>query len=171
MESLSTTVGRPVERSSCRLGRLVVWFPCSIAWVLGGILIWAGVAKLFTPETGDTVYARVTLHSSLLASAMAFAEIVCGVMLILGVGRRLLFASISALMVVAAGVLTFELSRPEPVACGCFGGGMYDDPFRSFSDVRFELWISIARCVLLACAASAAFLVLSSDSKRASPAA
>lgn len=113
-------VARPSSRALDVLGTLV-------RLGLAGIWLTSGTLKAMdTSTTYNAVNAYRVLPSgavSVIAAALPFAELALGVLLLIGIGTRLV-AVFSALLLLAfvAGI-TQAWARGLTIDCGCFGGG------------------------------------------------
>lgn len=95
--------------------------------ILGGVLIYAGAVKVGKPLTSQrAVQAYDVLPYDLagwVGLILPFAEIVLGLLLVLGLFTRLA-AAISALLMAAFIVgIAQAWARGLTIDCGCFGGG------------------------------------------------
>ena len=95
--------------------------------ILGGVLIYAGAVKVGKPRTSQrAVQAYDVLPYDLagwVGLILPFAEIVLGLLLVLGLFTRLA-AAISALLMAAFIVgIAQAWARGLTIDCGCFGGG------------------------------------------------
>jgi uncharacterized membrane protein YphA (DoxX/SURF4 family) len=93
--------------------------------VVGGVFLWAGILKIFDPLefaqgiADYRVFPRVI--SLFLALVLPWLEVLCGVLLILGVFRNASALLVSCLL---AGFLVLIISailRGLDIDCGCFG--------------------------------------------------
>ncbi len=94
---------------------------------LGGVLVWAGVAKVGRPLTAERAVQAYEIFPMDLAGwiglALPFVEIVLGALLILGLFTRPA-AIVSTLLMVAFVVgISQAWARGLTIDCGCFGGG------------------------------------------------
>lgn len=95
--------------------------------ILGGVLVYAGAVKVGKPLTSQrAVQAYDVLPYDLagwVGLILPFAEIVLGLLLVLGLFTRLA-AAISALLMAAFIVgIAQAWARGLTIDCGCFGGG------------------------------------------------
>lgn len=103
----------------------------TIRVVIGGLLLVAGLMKVrhglhqFTLAVLSYEIVRGTVANAL-ARAIAFAEIVLGILLVTGISTR--SAAVAAVVLVAAFTIAigFSLARRRPHSCGC--GGPLDAP-------------------------------------------
>ncbi|MBR7742170.1 DoxX family membrane protein [Phycicoccus sp. BSK3Z-2] len=94
---------------------------------LGGVLLWAGLAKVGKPLTSERAVQAYEIMPLGLAGwvglALPFVEIVLGVLLVLGLFTRPV-AVVSTLLMVAFVVgIAQAWARGLTIDCGCFGGG------------------------------------------------
>lgn len=103
------------------------WISTAARIGLGGVLLYAGVAKLLQPdEAVRAVQAYQILPPSVddfVAYALPLIEVAIGVLLILGLGTRLAAWIAGLLMVVFIGGVASAWIRGLSIDCGCFGGG------------------------------------------------
>lgn len=103
------------------------WISTGARVGLGGVLLYAGVAKLLQPdEAVRAVQAYQILPPSVddfVAYALPLIEVAVGVLLILGLGTRLAAWIAGLLMVVFIGGVASAWIRGLSIDCGCFGGG------------------------------------------------
>ena len=95
--------------------------------LLGGVLIWAGAAKVGKPLTSERAVQAYEIFPMDLAGwiglALPFVEIVLGVLLVVGLFTRPV-AIISTLLMLAFIVgIAQAWARGLTIDCGCFGGG------------------------------------------------
>jgi uncharacterized membrane protein YphA (DoxX/SURF4 family) len=95
--------------------------------LLGGVLIWAGAAKVGRPLTSERAVQAYEIFPMDVAGwiglALPFIEIVLGVLLVLGLFTRPV-AIVSTLLMLAFIVgISQAWARGLTIDCGCFGGG------------------------------------------------
>jgi uncharacterized membrane protein YphA (DoxX/SURF4 family) len=94
---------------------------------LSGVWLTSGTLKVIDPgQTYTAVNAYKVLPSgvvSVVAAALPFAELALGVLLLIGIGTRLVAAlSVLLLLAFVTGV-SQAWARGLSIDCGCFGGG------------------------------------------------
>jgi uncharacterized membrane protein YphA (DoxX/SURF4 family) len=94
---------------------------------LSGVWLMSGTLKVIDPgQTYTAVNAYKVLPSgvvSVVAAALPFAELALGVLLLIGIGTRLVAAlSVLLLLAFVTGV-SQAWARGLSIDCGCFGGG------------------------------------------------
>ena len=94
---------------------------------LGGVLLYAGIAKVGRPLTAERAVQAYEIFPMELAGwigiALPFVEIVLGVLLVLGLFTRPA-AIVSTLLMLAFIVgISQAWARGLTIDCGCFGGG------------------------------------------------
>lgn len=103
------------------------WVSTVVRIALGGIMLYAGAAKLFEPsEALRAVQAYRILPPSLddiVAIGLPLLEVTVGVLLLLGLGTRLAAWITGGLMVVFIAGVASAWIRGLSIDCGCFGGG------------------------------------------------
>lgn len=101
---------------------LILWI---IRLAVGGIFIWAGLLKVVDPLdfAQDIANYRVFSRdlSFLIAIVLPWLEILCGVLVIIGVFRAPSSLLLSGLLSLFLILITATLIRGLDVDCGCFG--------------------------------------------------
>ena len=111
-----------------------IWIEKTSPWiglvsrlVLGGVLFAAGYLKVFTLEKSQmSVRAYELLPISLanfLGIVLPFAEIVLGLLLIIGAFTRYMALLGGAIMFIFIIAIASAWARGLTIDCGCFGGG------------------------------------------------
>jgi uncharacterized membrane protein YphA (DoxX/SURF4 family) len=111
-----------------------IWIEKTSPWiglvsrlVLGGVLFAAGYLKVFTLEKSQmSVRAYELLPISLanfLGIVLPFAEIVLGLLLIIGAFTRYMALLGGAIMFIFIVAIASAWARGLTIDCGCFGGG------------------------------------------------
>jgi uncharacterized membrane protein YphA (DoxX/SURF4 family) len=111
-----------------------IWIEKTSPWiglvsrlVLGGVLFAAGYLKVFTLEKSQmSVRAYELLPISLanfLGIVLPFAEIVLGLLLIIGAFTRYMALLGGAIMIIFIVAIASAWARGLTIDCGCFGGG------------------------------------------------
>lgn len=99
---------------------------------LGGILLYAGYLKAFTPEKSMMAVRAYELLPIWLANifglVLPWLEIGAGILLIIGVGIRYAAVFGSALMIAFIIAIAQAWARGLSIDCGCFGDGGAIDP-------------------------------------------
>jgi len=103
------------------------WIGLVSRLVLGGVLFAAGYLKVFTLEKSQmSVRAYELLPISLanfLGVVLPFAEIVLGLLLIIGAFTRFMAVLGGAIMFIFIIAIASAWARGLTIDCGCFGGG------------------------------------------------
>jgi uncharacterized membrane protein YphA (DoxX/SURF4 family) len=140
------------------------WAALLARLVVGGVWLWAGLAKLTDPLGSVQAVAAYDLLPRALVEPIGYAlppvEVVVGLALIAGVMTRGA-ALISALLFVAFIIgIASAWARGLEIDCGCFGGGGYDPdaaskyPWEIARDVglllasAFVVWAGAGRLAL-----------------------
>ncbi|MGD9344855.1 MAG: MauE/DoxX family redox-associated membrane protein [Candidatus Aminicenantes bacterium] len=100
-----------------------------ILWIIrlavGGIFIWAGLLKVADPLefAQDIANYRILSRdlSFLIALVLPWLEILCGVLVIIGIFRTASALLLSGLLSLFLLLITVTLIRGLDVNCGCFG--------------------------------------------------
>ena len=101
----------------------------SILWafrfVVGGVFIWAGLLKILDPLKFSQNIANYHVFSRdisfLIALVLPWLEVLCGILVILGIFRPASSLLLSGLMGVFLILITVTIFRGLDVDCGCFG--------------------------------------------------
>ena len=117
-------MSRPLKLRLRRLPWPVLWL---IRFAIGGIFVYASIDKIAHPDAfAQIVFYYRMLPESLLhvfALFLPWLELVTGLALITGIGRRgaaLLLGAMLAMFVVALGAAIY---RDLDISCGCFSTG------------------------------------------------
>lgn len=116
------------------LGRAWPWIGTAIRYVLAGVFIWAGWPKFIDVE--GTVRSVTAFHLvpdpfvRSFAYALPVVELGIAVLLILGLGTRLLGLAYAGLMVMFIFGIAWAWAHGLSINCGCFGntGEIVHDP-------------------------------------------
>ena len=104
---------------------MAVWAARLIRYALGGIFVWAGLAKIPDPAGfAETVAAYQLLPQGWalpVAYLLPWLELVCGLALITGLAARGAVVWISLQLVLFLVALGINLARGLEIDCGCFG--------------------------------------------------
>jgi uncharacterized membrane protein YphA (DoxX/SURF4 family) len=99
---------------------------------LGGVLLYAGYLKAFSPEKSMMAVRAYELLPIWLANifgiVLPWLEIGAGVLLIVGIAVRYMAIFGSALMIVFVIAISQAWARGLSIDCGCFGDGGAIDP-------------------------------------------
>jgi len=101
----------------------------SILWVfrfvVGGVFIWAGLLKILDPLKFSQNIANYHVFSRdlsfLIALVLPWLEVLCGILVILGIFRPASSLLLSGLLGVFLILITVTIFRGLDVDCGCFG--------------------------------------------------
>jgi uncharacterized membrane protein YphA (DoxX/SURF4 family) len=95
-------------------------------FILGGIFVFAGLAKMGNPgHFSDSMSGFKLLHSSILLEVGMFIlwlEAVAGVLLVAGAMSRASAVLLTSLLIMFLGVLSISLIRGLDIDCSCFAG-------------------------------------------------
>lgn len=93
--------------------------------VVGGVFIWAGILKILDPlEFAQNIanYRVVSRDISFfLALVLPWLEVLCGVLVILGIFRSASSLLLSGMLGIFLVLITVTILRGLDVDCGCFG--------------------------------------------------
>lgn len=139
------------------------WLTIRVQLALGAIFIAASLPKIADPPSfAHMIYNYRILPAGLInisSLVMPWVEIVCGIVLILGVWRRPALAIIGLMLVVFIIAISINLARGNAIDCGCFNvslanrsveqrlGDMRLDILRDLGMLLMvaQVWLSIAR--------------------------
>lgn len=97
---------------------------------LAAMWLYSGAVKLANPLDSQLAVAGYELLPESLISpaaiALPAAELILGLMLLLGVFTRAAAAASAALLVMFMAAIVWAWSRGLQIDCGCFGGGGHD---------------------------------------------
>ncbi len=92
---------------------------------VGGLFIWAGFLKIFDPLDFAQNIANYRIFpqsvSLFLALIIPWIEVICGLLLVLGIFRETASFILSASLVVFLALIIVTLIRGLDIECGCFG--------------------------------------------------
>lgn len=93
--------------------------------VVGGVFIWAGILKILEPlEFAQNIanYRVVSRDISFfLALVLPWLEVLCGILVILGILRSASSFLLSGMLGIFLVLITITILRGLDVDCGCFG--------------------------------------------------
>src|SRR5271165_6682866 len=126
-------VDRPETRDARRdrLGRRVRAWSSLLVWaarvILGGVWIWAGLAKLSDADAAVRAVRAYRILPEVLVKPFAWGlpmvEIALGVLLIVGLGSRIAAGISGVVLIVFIAGIASVWARGLQIDCGCFGGG------------------------------------------------
>lgn len=112
---------------------------------IGGLFIYAGMFKIsYGTEFAETIasYQIAPYWSvNILAITMPWLELVCGIMLIVGLRARSATVIISLMLVFFTMAVFINLLRDSPISCGCFSSD--DDPISWMTLIRDIIWLGM----------------------------
>jgi uncharacterized membrane protein YphA (DoxX/SURF4 family) len=118
--SSSVTAGR-------RLATVAPWVSTAARLVVGGVFLVSGGLKVIDPQSSVAAVRAYRLLPTTVATmvgwGLPFAEIALGLLLIAGVGTRVVAATAAVLLVVFIAAVASVAARGLSIDCGCFGGG------------------------------------------------
>ncbi len=122
--------------------------------LLGGILLYAGIEKIFAPAPfAETVYRYQILPDSLVnltALILPWVELVLGGLLLAGfLLPGAVFLS-TLLLLAFSGILVFNLVRGLDIGCGCFSPSQSTDPISLWTVIRDTSFLIPAAYLLFA---------------------
>lgn len=127
---------------------MLKWLILAIRVALGAAFVYAGAIKIQDPSEFAITVASFKILPNLLISPLALAlppfEIICGVLLIIGIWRRPAALGITLFLVIFLIAIAAALARGLTIDCGCFGTG---------TPSRAKMWLDFGRDILLLAAA------------------
>lgn len=120
--------------------------------ILGGVLLYAGLAKVLTPVASARAVQAYQIFPFEVAQYIGYAlpivEIIIGTLLILGLFTRVNAVLGAVLMVVFIAGIISAWSRGLAIDCGCFGGGGEIEPGETQYPQKIAENIGFALCGL-----------------------
>ena len=120
--------------------------------VLGGVLLYAGLAKVLTPVASARAVQAYQIFPFEVAQYIGYAlpiiEIIIGTLLILGLFTRVNAVLGTLLMVVFIAGIVSAWARGLSIDCGCFGGGGEIAPGETQYPRKIAEDIGVALCGL-----------------------
>ena len=126
-----------------------------LGWVLriyiGGVFITASMYKINYPgEFAETIasYQIIPFWGvPLMALIMPWTELICGVMLVLGLRTRAAAVLAGSMLAVFSIAIVITLIREIPIGCGCFTS--VEDPLTWKTLIRDMVWLVMTVQVIL----------------------
>jgi uncharacterized membrane protein YphA (DoxX/SURF4 family) len=119
-------------------------FVCTSRWILAGIFVYAGVAKIVSPvDFSDSIASFALLPRGLIpwvALGLPPFEILAGICIVSGFQRRPALLGLTGLAAVFLLALGAAMIRGISVDCGCFG---------SSTPSVYSTWIAFGRDLLI----------------------
>jgi len=119
-------------------------FTVGLRWVIGGIFIYAGAAKIGAPQNfSDNIAAFAILPDgfiNIMATALPPFEILAGLSIVTGIQHRAAFLALLGLTSIFLAALGSTIARGIVVDCGCFG---------SNTPSVWKTWVAIGRDMFL----------------------
>jgi uncharacterized membrane protein YphA (DoxX/SURF4 family) len=124
-----------------RTSTVLPWLSLAGRLVLGGVFAVAALTKIADPQaTVRAVRAYDLVPEAVvqpLGYALPFVELVLALLLVIGLGVRVVVAGAALLLVLFIGGVASAWARGLRIDCGCFGGGgVTDDPKYAVEIVR-----------------------------------
>ena len=120
------------------------WLVLAIRIALGAAFVYAGAIKIQDQSELPITVASFQILPNLLISPLALAlppfEIICGVLLIVGIWRRPAALGITLLLTIFLITIAAALARGLTIDCGCFG---------TATPSRAKMWLDLGRDILL----------------------
>jgi uncharacterized membrane protein YphA (DoxX/SURF4 family) len=102
--------------------KVILW---AFRILVGGVFIWAGLLKILDPLEFAQNIANYRVFSRdlsfLIALVLPWVEVLCGILVILGIFRSASSFLLSGLLGVFLVLITVTIFRGLDVDCGCFG--------------------------------------------------
>jgi uncharacterized membrane protein YphA (DoxX/SURF4 family) len=103
------------------------WISAAARVLLGGVLLVAGVLKAADPQASAAAVRAYELlpagPATVVGWGLPFAEIALGLLLLTGLGTRVVAATAALLLVVFMAAVASAALRGLSIDCGCFGAG------------------------------------------------
>jgi len=118
---------------------------------LGFVFMYASMYKIsYTAEFAENIASYQILPYwgvNLFAIVMAWTELICGTLLIVGVRSKAAVLMIAGMLVMFTMAISLSLLRGIPIGCGCFNS--LEEPMSWTTLLRDLVWLAIARHVYL----------------------
>lgn len=141
-------ISREAMKFSGRLWNLVThpYLVLAIRLYIGGLFIYASMYKInYAGEFAETIagYQLVPYWAvNLAALVMPWAELICGLFLVIGFRTKSAAAIIIGLLALFAAAIAISLMRNLPIGCGCFHALGEQMSWRTL--VRDLVWLALA---------------------------
>ena len=126
------------------------WFTFVVSLILGGTFIYSSYHKILDPpDFAKIVYNYKLVPGELInlvAIYMPWFEVVAGLAVITGIGRRGGALGLGLICAVFIAALSYNLYREHPTICGCFSTYAENTTLtdaEKFSKMRQELFIDV----------------------------
>lgn len=129
------------------------WLSTGLRWVLGLVLIWAGLSKLVDPVAfhGAILEYRLPLpplSMKSIAVILPWLELFCGLLLFTGFARRAALLWVFVLFTGFLAMIALAYARGLDISCGCFNLAVLgidpDSPAgHTFDSISFALFRNI----------------------------
>jgi putative oxidoreductase len=117
---------------------------------IGAIFITASMYKINYPgEFAETIASYQILPFwgvNIMALIMPWTELICGLMLVLGLRTRAMAVLAGSMLVVFCVAIVATLARGIPIGCGCFTS--VEDPLSWITLLRDLLWLAMTAQVI-----------------------
>jgi uncharacterized membrane protein YphA (DoxX/SURF4 family) len=124
------------------------WGYRSARLLLGAVFIYAAISKIGSPQDfADSIAAYRILPFSvinLLALGLPVFELICGLLVIIGLFLRTAILGILVMLFIFIGALAVALFRGLSVDCGCFGAHSWLDSNPWISLLRDGILLALA---------------------------
>lgn len=122
------------------------WLALAFRLYIGGVFIFASMNKVIYPaEFAETIasYQLVPYWGvNFSAAVLPWLEMVCGVLLVLGVRVKSAALIISLLLVAFTLAIAVNLARGTPIGCGCFSS--LEDEMSLMTLLRDLIWLGMS---------------------------
>ena len=131
------------------------WLTIRVQLALGAIFIVAALPKIADPPSfAHMIYNYRLLPAGLInvsSLVMPWVELVCGVVLILGVWRRPALAIIGLMVVVFIIAISINLARGNAIDCGCFNVSLANRTVEQrLGDMRLDILRDLGMLLMVA---------------------
>lgn len=122
------------------------WLALVLRLYIGGVFIFASMNKVVYPaEFAETIasYQIVPYWGvNATAAVLPWLEMVCGVLLLLGVRVKAAAAVISVMLAAFTVAIAINLIRGTPISCGCFSS--LEDEMSLMTLLRDVIWLAMS---------------------------
>jgi len=121
------------------------WLALAFRLYIGGVFVFASMNKVIYPaEFAETIASYQILpywSVNAAAAVLPWLEMVCGVLLFLGVRVKAAALLIAAMLGVFTVAIAVNLARGTPIGCGCFSS--LEDEMSLMTLVRDIVWLAM----------------------------
>jgi uncharacterized membrane protein YphA (DoxX/SURF4 family) len=122
------------------------WLTIRVQLALGALFVAAALPKIVDPPSfAHMIYNYRIVPApaiNVMALTMPWAELLCGLALIVGVWRRAALGLIAAMLIVFIVAIGINLGRGNAIDCGCFNVA---DAGKTYAQRIHDMWLDVFR--------------------------